>query len=139
MNKIIVKNCKIVKLPVIKDKKDGCLSVAESSRNIPFEIKRIYYIYNFTNKSTVRGKHAHKKLRQVLFCIDGSCILNLDDGTNKQFIVLNEPNVGIYLGPKLWHAMEIFSKNCIVLALASDHYDESDYIRDYAEFLEYIK
>lgn len=131
MNKNIhCKNCKIVELSTFQDGKDGCLSVAEG---MPFQIKRVYYIYGLDNDA-IRGKHAHKKLEQVLFCINGSCIMELDDGINGQSIVLNEPSVGIYIGPKLWHTMSHFSENCIILVLASDYYDESDYIRDYSQF-----
>lgn len=134
-----VKNCRIIKLPTIKDEKDGCLSIAEGLRNIPFEIKRIYYIYNLNKESFIRGEHAHKKLQQVLFCINGSCFVDLDDGTNKKTPLLYAPNVGIYMGPLVWHKVGAFSKGCILLVLASDFYDESDYIRSYPEFLEYIK
>jgi len=127
------KNCKIIELPTIKDGRGSCLSVAENLRNIPFKIKRVYYIYNLDGKA-IRGMHAHKELEQVLFCISGSCLMEVDDGTNMQIITLDEPSVGIYLGPKLWHTMAQFSGNCILLVLASDFYDESDYIRDYPEF-----
>ena len=124
------KNCKIIELPTIQDGKDGCLSVAEG---LPFQIKRVYYIYNL-NGNAIRGKHAHKKLEQLLFCISGSFIMELDDGVTKQIIGLDEPNVGIYLGPNLWHTMSHFSEDCIILVLASDYYDESDYIRNYSQF-----
>ena len=126
-------NWEMIELPAIQDGKDGCLSVAESLRDIPFEIKRVYYIYNL-NDNTIRGKHAHKKLEQVLFCINGSCIMELEDSNLKRSIVLDEPNVGIYLGHAVWHTMSHFSKDCIILVLASDVYKESDYIRDYSEF-----
>lgn len=127
------KNCKIIELPTFQDGKDGCLSVAEG---MPFQIKRVYYIYDLNNNA-VRGKHAHKKLEQVIFCMSGTCIMELDDGINGQSIVLDEPNVGIYMGPKVWHKIYDFSKNCIILVLASDFYDESDYIRKYSQFIEY--
>lgn len=136
MDKIRVKNCKMIELPVIRDGKDGCLSVAENLRNIPFEIKRVYYIYNLNDKNAIRGKHAHKKLQQIIFCINGSFCLKLDDGINRQDVILDEPNIGIYMDAKLWHTMSRFSENCILLVLASDFYDESDYIRDYSQFLE---
>lgn len=138
MDKLIVKNCKIIELPVILDGKDGCLSVVENLRNIPFEIKRIYYIYNLNNKSAIRGKHAHKKLQQVIFCINGSFRIELDDGINRQDIILDEPNIGIYMDAKLWHTMNQFSENCILLVLASDFFDESDYIRDHSQYIKYI-
>lgn len=123
-------NWKIIELPTFQDGKDGCLSVAEG---MPFQIKRVYYIYNL-NDNAVRGKHAHKKLEQMLFCISGSFIMELEDSNVKQSIAFDESNVGIYLGPEVWHTMSHFSEDCIILVLASDHYDESDYIRDYSQF-----
>ena len=138
MDKLKVKNCKMIELPVIIDGRDGCLSVAENLHNIPFEIKRVYYIYNLNDKSAIRGKHAHKKLQQIIFCINGSFCLELDDGINRQDIILDEPNVGVYMDVKLWHTMRKFSENCILLMLASDFFDESDYIRDYSQYIKYL-
>ena len=135
MDKLKVKNCKMIELPVIRDKRDGCLSVVENLRNIPLEIKRVYYIYNLDDRNAIRGMHAHKKLEQVLFCINGSCQMELDDGTNRENIILDKPNVGVYIGIELWHTIKQFSKHCILLVLASDFYDESDYIRDYSQFM----
>lgn len=136
MDKIRVKNCRVIKLPVIKDGQNGHLSIAESLHNLPFEIRRVYCIYNIKNKNAVRGMHAHKKLKQVIFCINGSCSLELDDGSNRQNIILDKPNVGIYMDIKLWHTMRHFSGNCILMIFASDFYDESDYIRNYPQFRE---
>ena len=135
MDELKVKNCEMIELPVMRDKRDGCLSVAENLRNIPFDIKRVYYIYNLDDRNAIRGVHAHRKLEQVLFCINGSCQMELDDGANRQNIVLDKPNVGVYIGIELWHIMKSFSKHCILLVLASDFFDESDYIRDYSQFL----
>jgi dTDP-4-dehydrorhamnose 3,5-epimerase-like enzyme len=138
-NVLNVKNCKLIELTSIHDGYDGILCIAESSKHIPFDIKRVYYIYNLMNHQDVmRGKHAHKKLKQVLFCISGSCAVELDDGKNKQKIILDQPHQGIYLGNNLWHTMSEFTNNCILLVMASDVYDESDYIRDYQEFLNHI-
>jgi hypothetical protein len=137
-NQIIVKNSQLIELPKIVDGIDGTISVAENFRQIPFEIKRVYYIYNLHRPDAVRGKHAHKKLEQVLFCINGSCEIGLDDGTATQTIVLDQPHIGVYLGVELWHTMNRFSPHCILLVVASDIYKESDYIRDYREFLHYI-
>ncbi len=137
-DEIIVKNARLVKLKTIVDGIDGTIAVAENFNHIPFEIKRAYYIYNLGNPKAVRGKHAHKKLEQVLFCISGSCEIGLDDGENQQGIILDKPNIGIHLGIELWHTMKKFSPNCILLVLASDVYDESDYIRSYDDFIDYI-
>ncbi|MFC1851343.1 FdtA/QdtA family cupin domain-containing protein [candidate division CSSED10-310 bacterium] len=136
---IKVKNSGFIHLPQVFDGIDGTLTVAEHRNHIPFPIKRVYYIYGLENPNAVRGKHAHKKLEQVLFCIHGSCEIGLDDGTTRQRIILDKPNTGIYLGVRLWHTMENFSSDCILLVLASEIYRENDYIRDYDEFLTFLK
>ena len=135
---IRLKNCHFIYLKEIVDKRDGILSIAESLVEIPFLIKRTYYIYGFKDSKSTRGLHAHKNLNQVMFCINGSFTLTLDDGENSQVFILSNPNKGIYMGPKLWHKMEKFSKDCIVLIFASDYFNESDYIRDYNEFQQFI-
>lgn len=137
--KIKVKNSGIIKLQFFDDFPDGNLVIGEAKKNIPFEIKRIYYINNLFNKKSKRGHHAHKKLEQIIFCINGSFRLNLDDGKTKQSIAMNDPYYGIRLGPKLWHTMSHFTNDCVILVLANDYYKESDYIRNYEIFLEYLK
>ena len=137
-NEIIVNNSRYIELQKIDDKPDGTISVAENFKQIPFSIQRIYYIYNLNNSEAIRGKHAHRHLEQVLFCINGSCEIGLDDGIRQQTVVLNQPNRGVYLGIELWHTMKKFSNNCILLVLASAPYNETDYIRDYNEFKEYL-
>jgi dTDP-4-dehydrorhamnose 3,5-epimerase-like enzyme len=140
MDDITVKNSRWVQISAIKDGFDGTISVAESLKNIPFKIKRVYYIYNLVYHTNVlRGKHAHKKLQQVLFCINGSCSISLNDGTKKQEIELTEPSTGIYLGPCVWSTQYNFRNNCILLVFASDFFNEEDYIRDFNEFLRYSK
>jgi hypothetical protein len=134
-----MQNCFPINLPTIIDGSDGKISVADSLQNIPFEIKRVYYIYDLQNLNAIRGKHAHKELEQVIFCINGSFRLGLDDGVDKEELVINRRNQGIFLGRGLWHTMTSFSKDCVLLVLASDHYKESDYIRDYDEFMKFIQ
>jgi len=136
---ILVRNCNFIELKQIVDEKDGVLSIAESSREIPFEMKRIYYIYGLAYPKALRGFHAHKKLEQVVFCINGSFKLMVDDGEVKQYFYLSDPNKGLYLGPELWHTMFEFTGDCIILVLASDYYDETDYIRDYDQFISLIE
>jgi len=97
------------------------------------------YINSLFNKKAHRGHHAHKKLEQVIFCINGSFVLRLDDGVRKQSLLMNDPCLGVKLGPKLWHTMEKFSSDCVILVLADDYYQESDYIRDYDAFKAYLK
>jgi dTDP-4-dehydrorhamnose 3,5-epimerase-like enzyme len=135
MEPIIVKNSGFVTLNKIHDKRDGNLIIMEALKDIPFEIKRVYYINNLENSISIRGQHAHRGLEQVIFCINGSFILGLDDGTNKQKILMNKDNIGVILGKMLWHTMEEFSSGCVLLVVASDFYNESDYIRSYEDFL----
>jgi len=132
---IKVKNSGIITLKRIVDDRDGALCIMNGGKEIPFDIKRVYYISNLENMSSIRGKHAHRKLQQVIFCISGCFTLGLDDSINKQDIVMMRDNIGVFLGPMLWHTMHDFSSGCVLLVTASDYYDESDYIRDYDEFL----
>lgn len=120
-----------VKIPEIKD--DCSLIFAQTPNHIPFEIKRIYYISKATPKLP-RGFHAHKKNQQVLFCIQGSIKLLIDNGKQKEEIRLNKPNIGIFIDRMIWHQMHNFRKNTILLVLASGIFDEKDYIRDYESF-----
>ncbi len=132
---ISVSNSGLISLKTIVDERDGHLNIMEESKHIPFSIKRVYYINHLENCTSVRGKHAHRALKQVIFCLSGSFVLTLDDGKVKQDLLMWKDNVGVYLGPMLWHTMHSFSSGCILLVLASDLYNESDYIRDYDEFL----
>lgn len=112
----------------------GKLIATENNRNIPFEIKRVYYVYG-TNRDVIRGKHSHKNLEQVVICVSGSCDFILDDGNKRETIHLDNPAVGLYIKNNIWREFTNFSSNCVVIVLASQYYDESDYIRDYDEFL----
>ena len=134
-----VRNCQIIELPVFDDGFDGKLTFAEGLRTIPFEIKRVYYIYDLGKSESIRGKHAHKELSQVIFCVKGSYRLGLDDGFNREEIFIDRPNMGVLLGPGLWHTMSGFSDDCVLVVFASDYFDESDYIRDYDKFMSFVK
>jgi dTDP-4-dehydrorhamnose 3,5-epimerase-like enzyme len=136
---INVKNSGIIELQFHNDFPDGNLIIAEAQKNIPFEIKRVYYINNLFNKTAVRGHHAHKELNQIIFCINGSFTLGLDDGEAKQEIVMDEYHLGVKLGTMLWHTMYNFSADCVILVFADDYYKESDYIRNYDDFKNIIK
>lgn len=135
---IKVKHSGLVRLPETSDEKNGSLIIGEFDKAIPFLVKRLYHIANVKDLKAVRGGHAHKKTDQVIFCIKGSFRLTMKDGESMQKIYLRNPAIGIRLGPKLWHTMTNFSKDCVIMVLASENYDESDYIRNYDEFLEYI-
>ena len=125
----------MVTLQMFKDSPDGNLFIAESRKQVPFEIQRVYFINSLANPKAVRGKHAHRRLEQLLFCVSGSFVLHLDDGSVRQRITLNHPAYGIWLGPLLWHTMTSFSYDCVILVLASAPFDASDYVRDYDAFL----
>lgn len=131
---IKVKNSGIINLNFYDDFPDGNLVIGEALKTIPFAIKRIYFINNLFNKNAERGKHAHKKLEQIIFCINGSFKLNLDDGKTRQSFLMDSPYYGVRLGTMLWHTMTNFSKDCVILVLAADYYKEKDYIRNYEEF-----
>ena len=116
----------------------GNLIALEENKNIPFDIKRVYYI--FDNKEGVRrGFHAHKNLEQVLVCVNGSCEILLDDGKEKSIIKLENRNEGLFIEKLVWREMFNFSADCVLMVLASDYYDEKDYIRDYNDFKNYLK
>lgn len=137
-NEIVV-NCCYLEAEKYKDGLDGWLGILENNKHVPFEIKRVYFIYNLINhEAAVRGKHAHKRLEQALFCISGACDITVDDGRERRTITLNKTHTGLYIGPRLWHEMKNFQDNCILLVLASDLFDEDDYIRDYHRFTEYV-
>lgn len=138
-NKMKVKNSGVVTIKSINDYPDGNILIAESQRDIPFKVKRFYVINELHYKNSIRGKHAHKKLEQVIFCIHGSFTLTLDDGKNKQKFIMNDPTVGIKLGKLLWTTMTQFSRDCIILVIADDYYKENDYIRNYTDFLACVK
>ena len=135
---ITVKHSGWVQLQCHDDFPDGTLVIAEGERSIPFPIKRVYYITNLSNPSAVRGKHAHKKLEQYIFCVSGRFTLELDDGETKQRLVLDNPFDGVRLGARLWHTMSKFSVGCVLLVFASDFYESSDYSRDNDAFLEHV-
>ncbi|MBW3530952.1 FdtA/QdtA family cupin domain-containing protein [Shewanella sp. NKUCC06_TVS] len=124
----------LIDFPELGDTR-GALIALEANRHIPFDIKRVYYIYG-TAKGTARGFHAHKALKQVAICLVGSCRFLMDDGVAKQDIILDSCKQGLLIDTLQWHEMYDFSDDCILLVLASDIYDESDYIRDYSNFLE---
>ncbi len=114
----------------------GQLIALEEFKDIPFRIKRVYYMYD-TADGFVRGKHAHKHLEQILVCIHGSCKIKLDNGYEQKVVPLEKPYEGLYVPSNMWREMYDFSEGAVLLVFASELYDENDYIRDYDEFLEY--
>ncbi|WP_323938018.1 sugar 3,4-ketoisomerase [Aeromonas caviae] len=128
---------KLIDFPVLGDER-GSLLALEGNKNIPFDIKRVYYIYG-TQNGVARGFHAHKELKQVAICLNGSCRFVMDNGIEKSDVVLNSPSQGLLIDTMQWHEMYDFSSDCILLVLASDVYDEADYIRNYDDFLTFSK
>ncbi|MBP8016639.1 FdtA/QdtA family cupin domain-containing protein [Candidatus Gracilibacteria bacterium] len=129
---------KYIEIPKKSDK-GGNLSFMESNVHIPFDVKRVYYIYDLNDDGNQRGDHAHYKTKQVLFCISGSVKIGFDDGKEQKEFVLDKSNVGIYIPPMIWHYMKDFSPGCIILVVASENYEEVDYIRNYENFINLIK
>ncbi|MQX54360.1 sugar 3,4-ketoisomerase [Alcanivorax sediminis] len=121
-------------LPYLGDGRGGLVAV-EGLSDVPFEIRRVYYIFD-TERGVSRGFHAHKELKQLMVCVSGRCEISLDDGKVKENVTLDSPKRGIIVESMMWREMHNFSENCVLLVMASDPYDESDYIRDYREFLE---
>ena len=113
---------------------NGSLVALEKGEDFPFEIKRVYYIWG-TAANAVRGKHAHHNLEQVIICTSGSCDFILDNGRERTTIHLDKPYQGLYIKHNIWREFTNFSPDCVVMVLASEHYDEADYIRDYTVFL----
>ena len=126
-----------VKLPPLGDER-GSLVALEAGKSVPFEIKRVYYLFA-TKDGVSRGFHAHKKLQQMAVCVAGKCRMVLDDGQTREEAWLDSPTKGLLVNDLVWHEMHDFSSDCVMLVLASEHYDESDYLRNYAEFLEEIR
>lgn len=127
---------KLIPLQIHGDDRGSLISL-EQEKNIPFEIKRVYYIFD-TEKGVRRGFHAHKELKQVAIAIKGSCKFLLDNGEKKVNLLLDTPSKGVVIEPLVWHEMFDFSEDCVLIVLADNFYDESDYIRDYDEFLKVV-
>jgi len=116
----------------------GSLVSLETTKNIPFEIKRVYYLFD-TKADVTRGYHAHRELKQVAIAIRGSCRFALDDGNERINILLDNPSQGLLIESFIWREMSDFSDDCVLMVLADKEYDENDYVRDYEQFLEMAK
>lgn len=128
----MIDRCSLLHLPEITDPR-GNLTFIESGRHIPFEIRRVYYLYDIPGGSE-RGGHAHKALHEFIIALSGSFDIHLDDGSSKKTVQMNRSYYGLYLCPMIWREMDNFSSGAVCLVLASDYYDESDYYRDYNQF-----
>ena len=130
-------NYKLIDMKVFGDERGKLISL-EGGKNIPFEIKRVYWIYD-TLPNEQRGFHAHKNMEQIIVAMDGACEFVLDDGKTRESVWLNRPDAGLYIGKNMWREMRNFSYGCKLMVLASDYYDEKEYIRDYNEFLKEVE
>jgi len=135
--RITIEDCKIFDLPKITDPR-GNLTFVESGFHVPFEIKRVFYLYDVPTGES-RGAHAHKALHQFIMCLSGSFDVLIDDGKSQTTIHLNRPWRGLHVPPMIWAAEINFDPGSICLVFASEHYDESDYIRDYEAYLAQMK
>ena len=137
MNKLSVFDCSVIDLGKINFE-EGNLTVVENIGDFPFSIKRVFYLYDIAGGES-RGAHSHFECHQFLIAASGSFEVSLDDGKYKRQVFLNRPNLGLHIPPGIWASEENFSSGAICLVLASHTYDESDYLREYDEFLNYRK
>ena len=126
-----------VNFPPLGDDR-GSLVALEANKTVPFDIKRVYYIFG-TQKDVSRGFHAHINLKQVAVCVTGKCRMIVDDGKQRAETWLDSPTKGLFINDLVWREMHDFSDDCLLLVLASEHYDEADYIRNYDKFIETVK
>lgn len=133
----MIEECKLIEFPQKGDER-GHLVIVEGNQDIPFDIKRVFYIYG-SDKNVVRGKHANYRTEFVLINVAGTSKIRVDDGTSDKVFELNRPHMGIYLPKLVWKDMYDFLENSVLLVLASEHYDASEYIRDYDSYLEVMK
>jgi len=128
-------NCSVVELTKIHDRA-GNITVVENSKNIPFNVKRIFYIYDIPGGED-RGAHSHKECNQFIIAASGAFEVELDDGVNKKTVTLNRPYFGLHIPPGIWAAEKAFSSGSVCLVLTSHKYNEADYIRDYGEYIKW--
>ena len=133
----MLKNCKLVEFHNFKDDRGNLIAI-ENPKNLEFPIKRIYYIYG-VKSDTERGFHSHRILQQVLIAVSGSVKIRISDYDNEEVVLLDSPEKGLYIGPMIWREMFDFSDDAVLLVLASENYDEADYIRDKNEYLQEAK
>jgi len=129
-----MENNQLLDFKVLGDKR-GSLIALEPNKEIPFEIKRVFYIYN-TIEGISRGNHSHYKTKQFLVAVHGSCEVTLDDGKKKETFVLDKPTIGLFQDSMIWGVMHNFSSDCVLMVLADNIYNANDYINDYSLFLE---
>ncbi|MEH7130270.1 FdtA/QdtA family cupin domain-containing protein [Neobacillus drentensis] len=130
-------NENLIDFQILGDERGSLISL-EGTKNVPFDIKRVYYIFG-TKMGVRRGFHAHKNLQQILIAVNGSCKVHLNDGSQTREVILSKPNKGLQINGLVWREMYDFTDDCVLLVLANNYYDEDDYIRDYEKFVEAVK
>ena len=138
MEKYNVYDCTMIELNKHHSDRKGNLSVVHNGETIPFDVKRVYYLYDIPGGES-RGAHAHRELEQLIIAASGSFRVTLDDGGVKRSFILNRPYQGLYVKPGIWRDLNDFSSGAVCMVLASEKFDKDDYIRDYKEFLEFRK
>ena len=133
----MISECNLFEIQSFEDERGG-LSVLEKNNNVPFDIKRLYYLYN-TKKNQIRGVHAHKRLEQIIIAFAGEFEILLDDGKTKKIYKLDRPNLGLYVSPGIWREVYPLEEGGVCAVLASRKYEEDDYIHDYKDFLQYCQ
>lgn len=128
-----MKGVKLVDFDVHGDKRGSLIALESLSKQVPFDVKRVYYIFG-VNDNSVRGKHAHYQLKQLLICVNGSIDITVEDGKTKELFRLDNPSKGLYIEGFIWREMKNFSKDAVLVVLASEYYSEADYVRDYEKF-----
>lgn len=136
MERYSVYDCSIIELDKHHSDRKGNISVVENGITVPFDVKRVYYLYDVPGGES-RGAHAHKELNQLVVAASGSFRVTLDDGRVKRSFILNRPYQGLYVKPGIWRDLDDFSSGAVCMVLASEVYQEEDYIRDYRDFLEF--
>ncbi len=132
-----VDDCPVLALPK-HVRPNGNLTVVENGITVPFEVRRVYYLYDVPGGEE-RGGHAHRQLQQFIIAVSGSFDVVIDDGERRRTVSLNRPYNGLHIRPGIWRELNNFSSGAVCLVLASEHYDEADYIRDYTDFSDYIR
>ena len=135
--KTTIHDCRLVQLPVIKNRAGNITPVVNDGETVPFQVKRVFYMYDVPGGAS-RGAHAHKKCEEFLVAASGAFDVQINDGSNKQIVQLNRPYLGLYIPSGIWASEMNFSSGAICLVLASEKYIEEDYIRNYKEFLTFI-
>lgn len=134
MSRTVIDDCRVIELDTHHSNCKGNLSVVEGTKDVPFEVKRVYYLYDVPGGES-RGGHAHKTLRQLIVAVSGSFSVTLDDGIQKRTFMLNRPYQGLLVVPGIWRTLDDFSSGAVCLVLASEVYQMDDYVRDYNDFL----